>query len=496
MVCNLVDDATIWKIPRQAFEALRWDVNYYNPAIVSILLKVKSQSSNALSPKYGVVKPLPSVQKSYKSKIAKRALSVRDVESGFIYPHIPRLIDPPSKNNYVTKNSVIVTRAGIQGIAAPVIDSHDFWESMGSTYSLSDDGEGIATTSDLFKIEIDDELSAEAISAYISSPVGRSITQRLVYGTSNRHLRTVDLAAIPIPDNLMDLNNTIKTQADAFYDAYAKHNSLSKSIFNKSPEIINAARTIMEKDVICAKPDPYRFDYSWYQFKEIKPMLLRAGYTELGGYIERVRSGGNVTKSESGVLVLGTRDLKPNVLLPRGEKPRMVEQIRESNWANEGEIMVAEVGGGISVGTAALVPPDTSHWRNLGFSVRRGGVAVSNDIIIVSLKDRKDAGFITSFLTSPLGRLQIQALSFTTKQTRMRRYELGKILIPQPESQNEFIKTLYKMNDSILRLRHTIDIEIPNSLGLNPEMMMATARGYMRGIDHTQTRLMDDYLKN
>lgn len=109
----------------------------------------------------------------------------------------------------------------------------------------------------------------------------------------------------------MDLNQIIKTQADAFYDAYAKHYSLSKSIFNKSPEIIEAARTIMDKNTIHAKPDPYRFDYSWYQFKEIKPLLLKSGYTELGNYIERVRSGGNVTKSESGVLVLGTRDLKP-----------------------------------------------------------------------------------------------------------------------------------------------------------------------------------------
>lgn len=467
-----------WVTPRKEFEAYRWDNDYYDPLLLSILHAAKKQSSHTLAPYYAKVHPASTVKKQHASKIAVKALSVRDVESGFIFPHVPRYIES-QHGSYAKANTVLVTRAGIQGIAAPVLDLPSFWSSMKPVYTLSDDGNGLAITSDLLLAEIEGSLSAEILAAYISSPVGRSITRRLVYGISNRHLRTADVASMPIPDLLKDFETPLELHTRSFYEAMAKLFDLSEKFTEGIIPAFNSICAIAEQNILVSKADPYRLDYSWNQFVKIRDVLAKLGFFELERIIGNVKSGGSVKKSDAGFLVLGTRDLKPNAVLPRGEKPRIVEHVRESNWANTGDLLMAEVGGEISVGTTAVVPREIEHWKMLGFSVRRDGIAVSSDIMRLQIKPRKDTGFISVFLNSPLGRVQLGALSFTTKQTRIRSYEVGKILIPEPKSSNEYIQTLEQMNSSIIGIRKIIDIQIPKALGLDTELTMRMARPYM-----------------
>ncbi|MDH5266208.1 MAG: hypothetical protein OEW62_00865 [Candidatus Bathyarchaeota archaeon] len=485
-------DALTWSTCRTAFENYRWDVDYYDPVTIKILENLRKQSSHNLSPRYGLVHALSTVKKAHGYDNVVKALSVRDVESGFIYPHVPRFIERPQHGNFVAPNTAIVTRAGIQGIAAPVIESNAFWDVMGHTYSLAEDRKGLAATSDLLVVEAKDELSAEVLAAYISSPIGRSITRRVVYGVSNRHLRRADLASIPIPDSLYVFDKELRSLTAHLYETFAKIQRLGNNYAQKIQHNIGKIRQISSQKVLKAKLEHYRFDFSWYQFKKIRDLLLKSGFSELGNYISEIKTGGNVKKAEAGVLVLGTRDLKPYIVLPRGEKPRIVEQIKKRNWATSGQLLMAEVGGDISVGTTAFVPSDCSHWKNLGFSVRKNGIAVSPDIIILSLRSSKLAGFITSFLNSFLGRLQLKTLAFTTKQTRVRPYEVDKILVPEPESSKEHFQLLEEMYKSIISIRRNIDIEIPRKMGFDPVMVMKGARPYIRRIKSSSVTL-DSY---
>jgi hypothetical protein len=243
----------------------------------------------------------------------------------------------------------------------------------------------------------------------------------------------------------------------------------------------------MQQQIITTKLDGYRWDFSWYQFKWIREKLAKSGFIELGR-IATPRKPSSVKKADSGVMVLGTRDLKPNIVMPRGEKPRIVENIGKSNWANAGEILVAEVGGEISVGTTALVTSDLSFWSNLGFSAEDGRIAVSSDINILSVDPPSDAGFVSTFLNSRLGRHQLRALSFTTKQTRVRSYELNKIMIPAPKNGIEYTRAIETMNSALLKIRGIVDLEIPKDLGVDPEATMRTARPYMERVRKSELR--------
>jgi hypothetical protein len=424
------------------------------------------------------VHPALTVKKSHEPSSAVKALSVRDVESGFIFPHVPRSIEP-QHGNYARPNTVLVTRAGIHGIASPVLDLPSFWESMRPVYTLSDDGSGLAITSDLLLAEATGTLSVETLAAYISSPVGRSITRRLVYGVSNRHLRTDDLASMPVPDLLKDFESSLKLHIRSFYEGMAKMLNLNEKFTENITDAFHSIRGVADQNILVAKADSYRLDYSWNQFVKIRDILAKSGFFELGKITENLKSGGGIKKAEAGFLVLGTRDLKPNAVLPRGEKPRIVERIPRGSWANIGDLLMAEVGGEISVGTTAVVPKEIEHWKTLGFSVRRDGIAVSSDIMMLQIRPRGDSGFISAFLNSPLGRIQLRAISFTTKQTRVRSYEIGKIMVPEPKFATEYLQIMEQMNNSVIGIRKIIDIEIPKALGLDTEVTMRMARPYM-----------------
>ncbi len=442
---------------------------------------MKRQSSHDLN-YYGRVHGYMSVKKSYEPDGAIRALSVRDVESGIIFPHIPRVLAQKGFRTYAKPNSVVVTQTGIQGIASAVLNAKEFWDALSTTYSVNPTRDGLAVTSDLLGVDMTRDMSPETLAAYLSSPVGRNLTRRFVYGVSNRHLRPDDLAGLPIPDTLKEFQKSLNERFLSFYKALWPALRLGQAFSLKFPKAVNFISDISRRNIILSPADEYRFDYSWYQFRMMRDFLAKEGFVELGTLI-KIRKPQSVEKADKGVLVLGTRDLKPNVVMPRGEKPRIVEHVPKANWASKGELVVAEVGGEISVGTCAMVPANISFWKGLGFSVRESGIAVSADITILHPHSASHAGYISSFLNSEIGRYQLKALSFMTKQTRVRHYELGKVMIPSPEHAGEHSSALESLNDAVLGVRKIVDVEIPRALGFDAIEVMMAARPYLERVN-------------
>ena len=482
-------DTLVWEVNAQEIrDSPRWDADFLDPAMLEMQRLVTKCAGKPFH-KLADVRAPGSVRKSH-DKGAFAAIGVRDVEPAFIGPHVPRYVLRPPKNNWVVAGDIIVTKTGTYGIAAPILDLPAFWEVLANLYTVEgrQSSRSTSITSDILAARVRQQtLSPAIVAAYLSSPVGRVLIRRTVYGTGGKHLRRDDLKALHVPNKLRDLDERINDLLAGFYETLLNLMSTGRQLVG--PRDIRRAEHISARSAYDAPASSARWDFGWAVFRELNAIAEALGFQRLSEHFD-VFAPGAPAKADRGYLVCGTRDVKPHMMLPRGEKPRVVDSLKRSNWARTGDVLIAAVGGELSTGTTALVLSEGIPFiQRLGFSALDGCVAVSGDYLTLRARDgapadrenMRRAAEATLFLNSPLGRLQIINLAVTTKQTRVRQYELGEIRAPFGLRWS--VLDEYRTLASILNdIRTLVDRDIPTHLGIDPDLATAIGRPYINNL--------------
>lgn len=465
-----------WEVSSDDLDSYRLDAVYYKPAFLKVLNEIKKQEYKNLEEIATIIAPR-SVRKAKSVADACPTLSVRDTEAGIVIPHVPRYLETITQKNCAKSGDVIMTKTGVHGIAAAVLSHESFWAAMSRWFDTSF---GLPVTSDILIIRPEqDELNSAYLACFLTSPVGRILTKRLVYGIGPRHLTKRDLAKVPIPLPDDKMEQRAEDRIARFYEAYNTVLDHQDRIFQQCNNVVNKYSQIMKQGHFESPIDVYRFDINWPIHHKIASAIRALGDVVELGELAKVVKPSSPNKAETGLLVLGTRDIKPNIVLPRGEKPRIVERVPLRNWAKSGSLLVTEVGGEISVGTATVVPHNLSLVKIMGFTTRKSEVAVSGDFLIILPEREEFSSLMSIALNSPVGRTQIKTLKVVTKQNRLRHYEADKLLIPNIQDENllhDIHQSVQKLNEHLVKVKIFIEKDIPKQVGLSHEELIPLVR--------------------
>jgi len=355
-------------------------------------------------------------------------------------------IEPPVNSRFISKtltNNIqqyIIKRGQILVSAAGTV---------GSIVLATKELNGVAGTSDILRINVDEETNLGFVFTYLTSSFGANELANLAYGAIIKRVRGFQLAQLKIPiidnKNKLKMNKLVLAALECRDDA----NKLIKEArslvlrYNKLPlisleevEKTNSNKTFEYRLASTSEfTHDYRLDSHFYSdiyrnandsirthANNIKPLSKITTNIFMGYRFNR-----NFVDSENGIPYIGTKNtlqIKPTELkyLSRNETAKLNELVLERSW-----ILLARSGSlGGTFGKTSFV------WKNFE------GYAGSDHIIRVCVNETEtDPAYLYCYLSSIYGYLLITQLRHGALIDEIDPEDLGNILVPLPSDKQQ-----------------------------------------------------------
>jgi len=375
-------------------------------------------------------------------------------------------IEPPVNSRFISKtltgniNQYIIKRGQVLVSAAGTV---------GSIVLASKELDGVAGTSDILRINVDNETNLGFVFTYLTSSFGANELANLAYGAIIKRVRGFQLAQLktPIIDNKskLKMNKLILTALESRDEA----NRLLKEARSLVLKYNNLPSISME-EVEKTNPDKvfeyrlasttefthdYRLDSHFYSdiYRNANDSIEKHAnsFRPLSEITNNIfmgyRFNRNFVDSENGIPYIGTRNtlqIKPTELkyLSRNETPKLNELLLEKSW-----ILLARSGSlGGTFGKTSFV------WGNFE------GYAGSDHIIRVCANENEtDPAYLYCYLSSIYGYLLITQLRHGALIDEIDPEDLGNILVPLPSDKQQkqigdLVRQAYDLRAEAIRL--------------------------------------------